>query len=110
MADDFFSCPEEPKEIRQNISIKADELGLVINPYMEHKIIWSENHGGRCMCDWKHRKCPCSEIGQDLIKYNGQCLCGVLVTKEKLEIIDKKKVKDNSTVHEYEKMGIYFER
>jgi len=85
----FFNVPEEKAVVRPSLEEKAKELGLVINPFMEHKIIWSEAHGGRCMCDWKGRKCPCDEISKDLVIFNEQCLCKVLVTKEKMKKIEK---------------------
>ena len=85
----FFNVPEEKAVVRPLLEKRAKELNLVINSYMEHKIKWSEDHGGRCMCDWEHRKCPCDNISKDLVKYDGECLCKVLVTNEKMKKIKK---------------------
>lgn len=87
---DFFSLPVVKAEVRPALEEKAKELDLLINPYMTHKIVWSENHEGRCMCDWMNRKCPCDNIQKDLTEYDGECLCKVLVTKEKMKKIEEK--------------------
>ena len=87
----FFNLPEEKAVVRPALKQRAKELGLIINPGMEHKIVWSESHGGRCMCDWNNRKCPCDNIQKDLAEFNGECLCKVLVTVDKME-----KIKNNS--------------
>lgn len=100
---DFFSVPEEKAVIRPALEAKAKELGLIINIYMEHKIEWSETHSGRCMCDWEHRKCPCDEIAKDLIEYNGQCLCKVLVTEEKMKKIEKSQKAKKKKIKKTEK-------
>lgn len=43
-----------------------------------------QEHQGRCFCDWEKRSCPCEHALEDLKRFNGICLCGVLCTKEKL--------------------------
>lgn len=92
----FFNLPIIPVIIRPALEARAKELGLLINPYMVHKIKWSEEHGGLCMCDWKNRTCPCDNIPKDLVEYDGQCLCKVLVTNEKMKKIEKNKNKNTT--------------
>lgn len=43
-----------------------------------------ETHQGRCFCDWEKRFCPCEHALEDLKRFGGICLCGVLCTKDKL--------------------------
>ena len=65
----------------------AKEHDLAIDRKLSHKVDWMEEHNGVCFCDWESgRVCPCGNIGSDFDKYNGQCLCGLLLTHERLEM------------------------
>lgn len=65
----------------------AKEHGLEIDTKLSHKVDWMEDHNGVCFCDWDSgRICPCGNIGSDFDKYNGQCLCGLLLTHKRLEM------------------------
>jgi hypothetical protein len=57
---------------------------LFLNPKFDWKIGWMEEHQGRCFCDWEKRFCPCEHALEDLKRFGGICLCGVLCTKDKL--------------------------
>lgn len=64
----------------------ARENNIEIDTGFAHKIYWMEDHKGVCFCSWDSgRVCPCGRIDSDFKEYNGQCLCGVLLTKERLE-------------------------
>lgn len=79
------------KNLRQKIEAFAKKHNLVINEQNASKIAWMENHKGRCFCDWQNRECPCDKVMQDLVKFNGRCLCRILFTKEALEKHQAKK-------------------
>lgn len=79
-------APLEKVELQSKLKRYAEEHNLVIDWYHKSKILWSEEHGGRCFCDWdSDRRCPCSHIQEDLVKYNGSCLCSVLATRDKMK-------------------------
>ena len=63
----------------------AEENGIAIDRGLSHKVDWMEEHKGACFCDWSSgRVCPCGNIDTDFKKYNGQCLCGLLLTHKRL--------------------------
>ena len=58
---------------------------IEIDTGLAHKVEWMEKHKGACFCDWESgRVCPCGNIVDDFKQYNGQCLCGLLLTHERL--------------------------
>ena len=77
----------------------AREHGIVIDTVYAHKVDWMEEHKGVCFCSWDSgRVCPCGNIEEDFELYNGQCLCGLLLTPKKLiqkQNYDKRK-KENA--------------
>jgi hypothetical protein len=77
----------------ENLHQKLEEFalknGLFLNPKFDWKIEWMEAHQGRCFCDWEKRLCPCEHALEDLKRFRGICLCGVLCTKEKLVYYQK---------------------
>ena len=74
-------APLEKVEVESNVRAYAKEHGLIFDEHYLPKIRWSEEHGGRCFCKWdSDRRCPCSHVQEDLIRYNGTCLCSVLKT------------------------------
>lgn len=80
-----------------NLIAYADEHNLVIDMKLSHKVDWMEEHNGVCFCDWDSgRYCPCGNIASDFNRYNGQCLCGLLCSKERLE--QKQKQRNNKKV------------
>lgn len=88
------NAPLEKVEIKDKVRAFAKEHGLMIDPKFEHKIQWSEEHGGRCYCDWdSDRRCPCSHCMADLKRFNGNCMCSVLITPEKLRQKEKNRNK-----------------
>lgn len=72
-------------ELRDRIKSFANEHNFVISEYVEHKIKWSEEHESRCFCDAFHRKCPCDYIYEDMVKFNGRCLCNLFWKPEAYE-------------------------
>ena len=79
-------APLEKVEVESKVRAYAKEHGLIFDEYFLSKIRWSEEHGGRCFCNWdSDRQCPCSHVQKDLIRYNGTCLCSVLCTPEKMK-------------------------
>lgn len=89
----YTTLPIEPVNVRDKLEKIAEEYGLLINEYALNKLKWSEQHGGRCMCDWQNRTCPCTKILNDLRQYNGCCLCKLLVTPKAMELIKVNKEK-----------------
>ena len=77
-----------PQGATQNLRPRLEEFaknnGLFLNPKFAWKITWMQRHQGRCFCDWENRHCPCEHALEDLKRFNGVCLCGVLCTKDKL--------------------------
>jgi hypothetical protein len=77
-----------PQGAAQNLRPRLEEFAknneLFLNPKFRWKIEWMEQHQGRCFCDWEKRFCPCEHALEDLKRFNGVCLCGVLCTKDKL--------------------------
>jgi hypothetical protein len=59
-----------------------------------------EKHQGRCFCDWENRRCPCEHALEDLKRFRGICLCGVLCTKEKLMYYQKTRKLNPLTLEE----------
>jgi len=79
-------APLEKVERESKVRAYAKEHGLVVDEHYLFKIRWSEEHGGRCFCDWdSDRRCPCSRVQDDLIRFNGNCMCSVLITPQKLK-------------------------
>lgn len=80
--------------LRERILKFAVEHKLVISEFTEHKILWSQHHGGRCFCSPIDRpECPCNYVYEDFIDYNGRCLCRVLWRPEIYILWKKQKVK-----------------
>jgi hypothetical protein len=78
-------APQGPAQnLRPRLEEFANNNELFLNPKFDWKITWMEEHQGRCFCDWEKRSCPCEHALEDLKRFNGICLCGVLCTKEKL--------------------------
>lgn len=64
---------------------------IEIDTGLSHKVEWMEKHKGVCFCDWESgRICPCGNIIDDFKKYNGQCLCGLLLTHKRLAQKEKR--------------------
>lgn len=75
--------------LREKLEIFAKENELQIFEKNAFKIDWMIEHQGKCFCDWQARSCPCKNVFQDLKTFNGNCLCCVFVTPEKLKILSK---------------------
>lgn len=70
-------------DVRLRLLRFADTYDLVLNENVIHKLDWSEEHGGRCFCDWEGRPtCPCPHVFEDMSTYGGSCLCNLLMTPE----------------------------
>lgn len=92
------TIPESYIKVRPNLKDIIEKYGLVLNPYAEFKLEWMEKHGGQCYCEPDGtRHCPCPFILSDLHKFNGSCLCTLVVTKERLQKIEKYKSKPVKT-------------
>jgi len=76
--------PGKAESLRPRLEEFAKNNELFLNPKVDWKIGWMEEHQGRCFCDWEKRFCPCEYALEDLERFNGICLCGVLCTKQKL--------------------------
>lgn len=86
--------PIKSAQIRADLKKFADENKLVLNPYCDHKIEWMEQHGAQCYCEPDgSRHCPCEHSLNDLIQFNGVCLCRVVMTPERLEALKKYKAR-----------------
>ena len=72
------------ENLHQKLEQFAKKNSLLLNPKFDWKISWMETHQGRCFCDWENRFCPCEHALEDLKRFGGICLCGVLCTKDKL--------------------------
>lgn len=95
-------APYKEVDVWTRLNAYSLEHGLSIDHHYDHKVEWMEKHGGLCFCDWESgRVCPCENVMSDLNKYNGQCLCGLLCTKERLE--QKEKQRKNKKVHVVDK-------
>ena len=91
-------APEKEVDVWSKLIEYAKDHNLVIDYGYTHKVEWMEKHGGLCFCDWKSgRVCPCNNVMSDLNKYNGQCLCGLLCTAERLK--QKEKQRKNKKVY-----------
>ncbi len=85
-------APLEKVVILPKLEKYAEEHNLLIDPHYIFKIQWMEEHGGRCFCDWESdRRCPCSHCLDDLIRFNGNCMCSILITPEKLKQKEKQR-------------------
>ena len=95
-------APEKDVEVWPKLLKYAEEHNFVIDYHYKHKVEWMEKHGGVCFCDWQSgRVCPCKNVMSDMNKYNGQCLCGLLCTKERLE--QKEKQRKNKKIYVVDK-------
>lgn len=77
------------ENLQEQLEAFAKTNGLLIFDKNRWKITWMAEHHGKCFCDWQNRSCPCKTMFQDLKTFNGNCLCGVFVTPEKLKILSK---------------------
>ena len=80
------------EDLHEKLRNFAEEKGLVIWEKRLWKIDWMSQHQGRCACDWVHRVCPCPEIDQDLQRFNGNCMCRVFFTPERLAELTAQKI------------------
>jgi hypothetical protein len=89
-----IDAPEGKVEgLHEKLEAFAKEKGLVIWDERRWKIDWMSEHNGCCACDWTHRVCPCKEIDQDLNRFNGNCMCRVFFTPERLAEMTAQKTK-----------------
>lgn len=77
------------ENLQEQLEAFAKTNSLLIFDKNRWKITWMAEHQGKCFCDWQNRSCPCKTVFQDLKTFNGNCLCGVFVTPEKLKILSK---------------------
>jgi len=78
-------APEGKAVVWEKLIDYAYEHDLAIDTVYGHKVRWMEEHRGVCFCSWDSgRVCPCGNIEEDFEQYNGQCLCGLLLTHKKL--------------------------
>lgn len=86
------NAPLEKVEIEDKIRTFAKKHGLMLDTHYLFKVRWMEEHGSRCFCDWdSDRRCPCSHCLADLGRFNGNCMCSVLITPEKLRQKEKQR-------------------
>lgn len=79
-------APREKVRLKRKLRKYAKEHGLLVDYHVNKKVKWMEQHGGRCFCDWdSDRRCPCTHVQDDLVEFNGTCLCGALVTRDKMK-------------------------
>lgn len=88
------------QNLRQRLEEFAKKNEVFLNPKFDWKIEWMEAHQGRCFCDWEKRSCPCEHALEDLKRFNGICLCGVLCTKDKLLYYQTKRTAKPSSPEE----------
>ena len=84
---DRNNAPLGHVEIMSKLIAYAEENNIAVDHAFDHKVKWMEEHNGVCFCDWESgRVCPCGRIDSDFDKYNGQCLCGLLLTHDRLKM------------------------
>ena len=80
-------APEGNVEVWPKLIDYALKHGLEIDTVYSKKVDWMEKHKGVCYCSQNSgRICPCTHISADIKRYNGQCLCGLLLTPEKHKV------------------------
>jgi hypothetical protein len=77
------------QHLRETLEAFAKDNGLLIFEKNAFKIEWMAEHQGKCFCDWQHRACPCKTVFQDLKTFNGNCLCTLFCTEEKLKVLSR---------------------
>lgn len=71
--------------LRERINAFAVKNKFVVSEYVDHKIKWSEENENRCFCDPDHRTCPCNHVYEDMVNFNGRCLCNLIWRPEAYE-------------------------
>lgn len=92
MPDRSLAPQELVVEFKEKVVKCAEENDLDLNPKNMFKVEWMEEHGGRCFCDpFSDRRCPCKNMLEDIKRFNGNCLCAVFMTHERLkELLSRK--------------------
>lgn len=108
---DRNDAPLGKVDVWKKLLAYAEERGLAIDHAYDHKVEWMEAHKGVCFCDWDSgRVCPCTKASSDFDKYNGQCLCGLLLTHKRLAMKiknhERKLVRDEKKRLELERIEL----